>query len=137
MASDSIAGVNGWLKSKAAITAIVGARIIEKGLGQNPIYPALSFFSVFVGAGHTHDFDIGPFWDRVQFDCWATSKSDLDSLADALINAGKTGISGTFNGVVLGGALFLGARELEGDYRGTEVLETVRRKIVEFKIWFR
>ena len=137
MASDSIAGVNGWLKANTPITDIVGARIYEKVLPQSPTYPAVSFWCVVTLAGATHDPAIGPFRDRIQFDCWGTSKGSLDSLAGTLITQLHGRIDTAFNGITLQGALFLSAREFEEDLRGQEALKNVRRKIGEFEIWYR
>ena len=135
MGSDSIAGVNGWIKTKSAVTSVVGGRIYEKYLPQNPTYPALSFWSVVDIPIPNHD-DTLKFRDRVQFDCWATSRSSLDSLAGAV--RGLHGpIGATFNGIIMEYARYLSSREFEVDYEPEETLKNVRRKIVEFEIWYR
>ncbi len=73
-----------YLLSKAAVTAIIGSRLYPVVLPQSQDVPAITFSRV--SGGHSHNLDraTGSAIPAFEFDCWAATYAQAETLAEVV-----------------------------------------------------
>jgi hypothetical protein len=139
-----IKALNIKLKATASITDIVSTRIWYKVLPQNPTYPALTFFEVDDLRYQTHDQTVGLSHARFQFDAWAETKDEVETLIEAIVDLwapwrGSVDLVGTspLQTVYIDACLFQGLYEPSFDFESEPTLHDLFRKTADFIIWYR
>jgi len=90
-----------YLTSKAAITAIVGARLYPHHLPQSvTVFPVLTFQQISNSHSHHLDSATGVAVARVQVDSWGISLASVESLGEA-VRASLQGFTGNMEGSVI------------------------------------
>jgi len=142
--SGIIHAVNFKLKATSDITDVVSTRIWYKVLPQNPTYPALTFQEIDDLRYQTHDLYVGPARARIQFDVWTESKSESETLIEAVIDTfapyrGSVALTGTspLETVYIDAAIFEGMTEIPFEYESETILQELFRKSADFTFWYR
>ena len=112
-----------YLSTHAALTSVVGTRIYPAPLPQACSLPALTYSRISTATMYSHGGDSALDAVRLQFDCWATSHTDVIALAAALRAA------------LTGKIASLGVCFLDADRDVYEPETGYRRRIMEIIIW--
>lgn len=101
--ADVAFAVRAYLLTKTAITDLVGQRIYTDQLPQNPTLPAIVMFKRYTQHEHALSDLAGLASANIQFECFATTRSVANSIADAIIDCGIITHKGTQSSVDIRG----------------------------------
>ncbi len=114
--ADVAIAIRTYLLTKSTVTDIVGQRIYADMLPQNPTLPAVTFSKVSTSHDHTISNLAGLAHCRLQFDCYATTRTTANEICEVIRKCGVITQKGTLSGV---------------DVRGVR-LEDGQRNFVEY-----
>lgn len=95
-----------YLLSKPAVSSLVGTRIYPDVIDQswNPADgPAVAYTLISSDDDHSLSDRVGHVHTRIQFTCYAATRSAANALARAMKNSGITGIKGVYSDVDIRG----------------------------------
>ena len=117
-----------FLLADATLGGLIGTRLYPLKLPQDPTVPAMTFQWISGQRAHAADGAVGLASPRVQFDCWAETYLEVESVFEALRKR-LDGFRGTAGASRVQGAFFETERD---DYEDEARLY---RRSADFFIW--
>lgn len=97
--ADVGAAVRQYLVGRTAVAALIGTRMFPDALPQNATVPAVTYTKISTTHQHTISRLAGLASCRIQFDCYATTRSVANNIAQTIQQCGIIPLRGLTNGV--------------------------------------